>query len=105
MLRGGVVGLLDFGQCKELSAAQRRALAELYVALRRGPPARAAAALLALGVRTARDDDVASVAHHAAAMFGTATPQSAAFGAPLSFFFCFFGSVHARVLRSRVRCA
>ena len=81
MLRGGVVGLLDFGQCKELSGVQRAALAELYIALHRGPPARAAAALLALGVRTARDDDVAAVAHHAAAMFGTVTPQTAAFGA------------------------
>ena len=83
-MRGGVVGLLDYGQCKELTTAQRRGLAELYTALRLGPPARAAAALRALGVRCARDDDVAGLAHHAAAMFGTATPQTDAFGAHIA---------------------
>ena len=51
--------------------------------LRRGPPLRVAAALRALGVRTARDDDVAGQARHAAAMFGTSTSISPAdaFGA------------------------
>ena len=82
MLRGGVTGLLDFGQCKELTPSARLRLAELYIALRLGPPGRVAAALRALGVRTARDDDVEGQAHHAAAMFGTATPQTDAFGAP-----------------------
>ena len=81
VLRGGIVGLLDYGQCKELTRAQRGSLAELYIALRKGPPERAAAALQALGVRCAREDDIAGCAHHAAAMFGTATPQTAAFGA------------------------
>jgi len=83
VLRGGCVGLLDFGQCKTLSPATRVALAQLYLALRRGPPLRVAAALRALGVRTARDDDVAGQARHAAAMFGTSTSISPAdaFGA------------------------
>jgi predicted unusual protein kinase regulating ubiquinone biosynthesis (AarF/ABC1/UbiB family) len=70
VMRRGVVGLLDFGQCKELSEAQRRSLARLFLALRAGGDARVAAALRDVGVATAHED-AATQAAHARGMFGT----------------------------------
>jgi predicted unusual protein kinase regulating ubiquinone biosynthesis (AarF/ABC1/UbiB family) len=70
VMRRGVVGLLDFGQCKELSDAQRRALARLFLALRAGGDARVAAALRDVGVAT-EHEDAATQAAHARGMFGT----------------------------------
>ncbi|KXZ51070.1 hypothetical protein GPECTOR_14g55 [Gonium pectorale] len=54
--RGGRVGLLDYGQSKQLPDEHRRAFAELVLALNKGRPTEVSAALGGLGVVTERDD-------------------------------------------------
>ncbi|KAG2426342.1 hypothetical protein HXX76_013099 [Chlamydomonas incerta] len=54
--RGGRVGLLDYGQSKQLPDEQRRGFAELVLALNKGRPAEISAALGKLGVVTEKDD-------------------------------------------------
>ncbi|GIL83202.1 hypothetical protein Vretifemale_12058 [Volvox reticuliferus] len=54
--RGGRVGLLDYGQSKQLPDEKRRAFAELVLALNRGRAGEISAALGDLGVVTERND-------------------------------------------------
>ncbi|KAG2436133.1 hypothetical protein HYH02_011642 [Chlamydomonas schloesseri] len=54
--RGGRVGLLDYGQSKQLPDEQRRGFAELVLALNKGRPADISAALGKLGVVTEKND-------------------------------------------------
>ncbi|GIL52828.1 hypothetical protein Vafri_8592 [Volvox africanus] len=54
--RGGRVGLLDYGQSKQLPDEKRRAFAELVLALNRGRASEISAALGDLGVVTERKD-------------------------------------------------
>ncbi|GFR52787.1 hypothetical protein Agub_g15404, partial [Astrephomene gubernaculifera] len=54
--RGGRVGLLDYGQSKQLPEAERAGLAELVLAMNRGRPEEISACLASLGVVTERED-------------------------------------------------
>ncbi|GLC33499.1 hypothetical protein PLESTB_000081700 [Pleodorina starrii] len=54
--RGGRVGLLDYGQSKQLPDEQRRTFAELVLALNRGRAHEISSSLGALGVVTERND-------------------------------------------------
>lgn len=56
VMKGGKIGLIDYGQSKRLPDAYRAAFARLVLALERRQPAAISAALDALGVVTARDD-------------------------------------------------
>lgn len=60
LLPDGRVGLIDFGQCRQFSAAERRGLARLLLAVARPPSSEADAevadAFLATGVRTKNSD-------------------------------------------------
>lgn len=63
LLPDGRVGLIDFGQCRQLSHEQRLAVAKLFVALSESPDtpdqdARIAAAFTATGVQTKNSDAV-----------------------------------------------
>jgi len=67
------VGLIDYGQCKRLAPAPRRAIAELMVKVADdAPTAEVAAAFRAVGVRTQNDSD-AFLGQMARLMFGRVT--------------------------------
>jgi aarF domain-containing kinase len=57
LLRDGRIGLIDFGQTRELSLKSRAQLARIIIALADGDKAAAVAAMRATGYRTRHDDD------------------------------------------------
>jgi predicted unusual protein kinase regulating ubiquinone biosynthesis (AarF/ABC1/UbiB family) len=56
IMKGGKIGLIDYGQSKKLPDAYRAAFAHLVLALNDGDDARVSAALRGVGVVTERED-------------------------------------------------
>ena len=75
VMADGRLGLIDYGQCKELSLDSRRLIAKLVVAIADGrPQAEVAAAFRACGMVTKNDEDE-FMAKFASLLFGKLQPE------------------------------